>query len=75
MNPDGGAGPQTFGIASPDGKRSPSEPVAGEASHGCAAYKGRKSHSAQSSGIFQNLIADLGRYRCLDNGSLMEDPG
>src|SRR5450830_1091631 len=30
MNPDGGAVPQTFKIASPDDKKSPSEPVAGE---------------------------------------------
>src|ERR1019366_6277485 len=30
MNPDGGAVPQPFKIASPDDKKSPSEPVAGE---------------------------------------------
>jgi len=37
MNPDGGAAPQAFESASPDGKKSPLEPVDGEASHGCAA--------------------------------------
>jgi hypothetical protein len=60
MNPGGGAVPQTFETASPDGKNRPRSQLPEKLAAVVPPKMGEKTHSAQSGCIFQNFIADLG---------------
>jgi hypothetical protein len=62
MNPDGGAVPQTFETASPDGKNRPRWQLPEKLAAVAPPKMGEKTHSAQSGCIFQNFIADLGDF-------------
>ena len=60
MNPDGGAVPQTFETASPDGKNRPRNQLPENLAAVVPPKMREKTHSAQSGCFFQNFIADLG---------------
>ena len=66
MNPVGGAVPQTFETASPDGKNRPRNQLPENLDAVVPPKMGKKTHSAQSGCFFQNFIADLGDPAALD---------